>query len=114
VMAFGAGWLVMIVAGFVGLRGMQAIDYVGHLSVTMFAGALVLLPAACLTLVLPLGVAMVVDGLALLIAFALMFAMQKRRVAVLGLGSAWLWAWAFFLLDSTIGVVGLIASHFRA
>jgi predicted DCC family thiol-disulfide oxidoreductase YuxK len=111
VIAGGLGWVVMIAAGLVLLRGMLRVDYAAHLAVTLFAGALVLVPAMLLTLVLPWGAAAAVDALAVLAAFALMFAMQRRRVAALGLGRGWLWAWAIVLVAA---VVGSIVSHFRA
>lgn len=109
--AAGAGWLVMIVAGLVLLRGMLGVDYLGHLAVTMFTGSLVLLPAALLALVLPREVGMALDALAVLAALALMFAMQRRRVAALAIGRAWLWAWAIVIVATT---GGSILSHFRA
>jgi predicted DCC family thiol-disulfide oxidoreductase YuxK len=109
--AAGAGWIVMIFAGLVLLRGMLRIDYLAHLAVTMYTGALVLVPAALLTLVLPRGAAIAVDTLSVLASFALMFAMQRRRVAAIGLRSAWLWAWAIVVAAATIGS---ILSHFRA
>jgi hypothetical protein len=70
----------------------------------------VLLPAALLRFVLPAEATVVVDAVFLLAALAVMFAMQRRRVAALGLNSAWLWAWAI-LLAATIGLS--ITSHFR-
>jgi predicted DCC family thiol-disulfide oxidoreductase YuxK len=108
--AAGAGWVVMIVAGVVLLGGMQRIDYVAHLVVTMFAGALVLLPAAILTPLVGVPVSIALVCVSLLAAFALMFAMQRRRVAAIGLGATWLWAWAIVLVLTT---GGSILSHFR-
>jgi hypothetical protein len=110
VLAAGAGWLVMIAAGLVLLGGMLRLDYAAHLVVTMFVGALVLLPAALLRFVLPGDVAAVVNGVSLVAAFALMFAMQRRRVAALKLNSIWLWAWAI-LVAATIGAE--VFSHYR-
>ncbi len=108
--AAGAGWVVMIAGGLVLLRGMQRIDYIAHLVVTMFAGALVLVPAAILTPLVPASVSIAMVSLCVLAAFALMFAMQRRRVAAIGLGSIWLWAWAIVLVLTTSGS---ILSHFR-
>jgi hypothetical protein len=108
--AAGSGWVVMIVAGLSVLRGMQRIDSVAHLAVTMFTGALILLPAAILTPVLPRPAAVVFDCLAVLASFALMFAMQRRRVAAIGLGSVWLWAWAAVLVAT---FAASVVSHFR-
>jgi predicted DCC family thiol-disulfide oxidoreductase YuxK len=109
--AGGCGWLIMAIAAFVLLRVMPALDYVGHLAVTMFAGALALLPAALLTLVVPREAAIAVDALAVLAGFALMFAMQRRRVGALKLKAAWLWAWT---LAVVLGTAGCVLSHFRA
>jgi predicted DCC family thiol-disulfide oxidoreductase YuxK len=108
--AAGSGWAVMFVAGLALLTRMQRIDYVAHLAVTMFTGALVLLPAALVTLILPRPAAVAFDSLAVLASLALMFAMQRRRVAAIGLGSVWLWAWAVVLVATFAGVV---LSHFR-
>lgn len=108
--AAGAGWVVMIAAGLFLLGGMTKIDYVAHLAVTMFAGALVLVPAMLLTLVLPRPAAMAVDGAAVLAGFALMFAMQRRRVGAIGLNRVWLWAWAVVLVGA---LAGSVVSHFR-
>jgi hypothetical protein len=108
--AAGSGWIVMIAVGLAVLRGMQRIDYVAHLIVTMFVGALVLVPGAILTLLVPRPASVAIDSVLVLAAFALMFAMQKRRVAAIGLGSVWLWAWAACLVIST---TGSIVSHFR-
>jgi hypothetical protein len=108
--AAGAGWFVMIVAGLVLLRGMLCIDYAAHLVVTMFAGALVLLPAAILTPLVPVPVSIAMVGVSLLAAIALMFAMQRRRVAAMGLGRVWLWGWAIVVVLTT---GGSIVSHFR-
>lgn len=108
--AGGAGWLVMALAGLVLLREMQRVDYIAHLVVTMFAGALVLLPAGILTLVLPASLSVGLASLAALGALALMLFMQRRRVAAISLGRAWVWAWATVIVLTTSGA---IASHFR-
>jgi predicted DCC family thiol-disulfide oxidoreductase YuxK len=108
--AFGTGWVLLVAAGFVLLREMQRIDYLAHLVVTMFAGAIVLLPAAVLTPFVPLPVSIGLACVSVSAAFAIMFAMQRRRVAALGIGSGWLWAWAVVLLLTT---GGSIVSHFR-
>jgi hypothetical protein len=73
---------------------MLKIDYVGHLAVTMFTGALVLVPGMLAMLALPRSAFAAVNTVVLVAAFALMFAMQRRRVAALKLNSFWLWAWA--------------------
>jgi hypothetical protein len=105
-----SGWLVMVAAGILVLRGMQRVDYVAHLAVTMFCGTLVFVPAAILGLVLPPPASMAIAALSALAAFALMFAMQRRRVAAMALSKAWLWAWAIIWVG-TFG--GSIVSHFR-
>ncbi|MEX0678307.1 MAG: DCC1-like thiol-disulfide oxidoreductase family protein [Pirellulales bacterium] len=108
--AAGSGWVAMIAAGLVLLRGMQRIDYVAHLVVTMFTGALALVPAAVLTLLLPRPVSIAIASLSVLAAFALMFAMQRRRVAAISLRSVWLWAWAVVVV---VTLTSSIVSHFR-
>src|SRR5262249_20119814 len=108
--AAGAGWIGMIVAGAVMLRGMRGVDYVGHLAVTMFTGALVLVPATLLTLVLPREVAAAIDIVSVLAAFAVMYRMQVRRVAALQLRPSWVWAWAVVVIVTT---AASILSHFR-
>ena len=91
--AAGSGWAALVLAALVRLRGEQRIDYVAHLVVTMLAGVLVLIPASLLTLVLPRPALIVLDVLSVLASFSLMFAMQRRRVAFLGISTSWLWAW---------------------
>ena len=108
--AAGSGWIAMIAAATAVLRGMQRIDYVAHLVVTMFIGALVLVPGAIVTLLLPRPASAAIDALLVLAACALMFGMQRRRVAAIGLGSVWLWAWAVVVVLIT---AGSIVSHFR-
>jgi predicted DCC family thiol-disulfide oxidoreductase YuxK len=109
-MAGLSGWVIMIVVGMVALGGMQRIDYVAHLTVTMFCGTLVLVPAAILGLVVPPTASMAIAAVSTLAAFGLMFAMQRRRVAALGLSAAWLWTWAVVLAGT---FAGSIVSHFR-
>ncbi|MGD9723527.1 MAG: DCC1-like thiol-disulfide oxidoreductase family protein [Pirellulales bacterium] len=93
----GAGWAALVVAAILLLRGEQRIDYVAHLAVTAFVGALVLWPLGLVGWWLPeQGIALVGAALATL-ALALMFRMQRRRVVAVGLGSSWLWAWTLLV-----------------
>jgi hypothetical protein len=108
--AAGAGWIAMIVASLALLGGMQRVDYLAHLAVTMFTGALVLLPVALVTPILPRPAAVTIGCLAMAASFALMFAMQRRRVAAMGLTAVWLWAWAAVLV---VTFAGSVVSHFR-
>jgi predicted DCC family thiol-disulfide oxidoreductase YuxK len=108
--AAGAGWLVMIAAALVLLPGMQRIDYVAHLAVTMFTGALVALPAAIVMPLVPRPAAVAMGCLTMAASFALMFAMQRRRVAAQRLRSGWLWVWAVVLVAT---FAGSVVSHFR-
>ena len=91
--ALGTGWVVMGVAALAVLRGEQRIDYVGHLAVTMFIGALVLVPATLVAWWLPREANIAIVLVSVLASFALMFSMQRRRVAAVGLPRRWLWAW---------------------
>jgi predicted DCC family thiol-disulfide oxidoreductase YuxK len=106
--AAGSGWVALVAAALVLLRGEQRIDYVAHLVVTMFVGVLVLIPASLLALVLPRPVLIVLDGLSVLASFSLMFAMQRRRVAAIGLSNRWLWAWVIAL---AVGFGGTVAFY---
>lgn len=89
----GCGWSVLAVTAVVLLRGEKRIDYMGHLGVTLLAGALVMLPATAIVAWLPTSAAVVGGGVALLITYVLMLRMQPRRHKALGLSGAWLWAW---------------------
>jgi hypothetical protein len=89
----GAASAVLIVAAVAMLRGQLRVDYIAHLVVTMFVGALVLVPASLTTWWLPREANLVIVGVSVLAGFALMRSMQRSRVAVLGLSAVWLWAW---------------------
>ncbi len=104
-MAISTGWLVLIVAGLLLLGGMRGLDYVAHLVVTMFAGALILVPAAVLAPLVPRPASVAIGVLSLMFCFSTMFKMQHRRVAALHLSWAWLWAWTLVMLASFAGVV---------
>jgi len=96
--ATAAGWLIAATAGAVLLRGMARIDYAGHLAVTMFVGALILLPAAAINWFLPRPAAIAVAVLALMFCFSTMFKMQVHRTAAQRLRWAWLWGWTAAML----------------
>jgi predicted DCC family thiol-disulfide oxidoreductase YuxK len=78
----GIGWLALVVASIVALRGQQRADYLAHLAVTAFAGAVVLLPCGILAWWLPRDAKLAFAGMSILASFALMFRMQRRRVAL--------------------------------
>ncbi len=105
-----AGWLIVATIGGALLSDMLRIDYLAHLAVTMFAGALILLPAAAVIWLLPRPAAVAVAVLSLMFCFSTMFKMQVRRVAVLGLRWPWLWGWAAALLGA---FATSLAVHFR-
>jgi predicted DCC family thiol-disulfide oxidoreductase YuxK len=107
--AAGSGWVALVAAALVLLRGEQRIDYVAHLVVTMFVGVLALVPASLLALVLPRPALIVLDGLSVLVSFLMMFAMQRRRVAAISLSSRWLWAWVIAL---AVGFAATTAFYF--
>ena len=100
--AFGplvqAGWpwcLPALLAGT--LHGGLGRRYLAHLAATAAAGALILLPLAAAALLWPTalrGAFAPLLQLSCAAAAALMFAMQRRRVAYLGLARGWLARWA--------------------
>jgi predicted DCC family thiol-disulfide oxidoreductase YuxK len=105
-----APWVILALAALVVLPGMLKIDYLGHLAVTMFTGALLLVPAILLMRVLPGAAYATINAVALVGGFGLMFAMQRKRVAALKLSRAWLWAWVLLVAAATAAA---IVSHFR-
>jgi len=88
-----APWAVLAAAGLVCLKGIERIDYVAHLTVTLLTGALMLVPAALLAPIVPRGAWLALSGALVPVGFGLMFLMQRRRVAAMRLSRAWLWAW---------------------
>lgn len=108
--ATACGWLLTAAVGLAVLRGMRGLDYVAHLAVTMFAGALVLLPGAAVLWFLPRPAAAALTVLSLMFCFSTMFKMQVRRVKALTLAYAWLWGWAAAMLA---GFGLTLASYFR-
>ena len=105
-----SGWSITAALGLTARRGMAWLDYVGHLAVTMFVGALILLPGAAMLWFLPRPAAVVVVGLSLMFCFSTMFKMQAHRVKRLQMSLAWLWVWATAMF-STFAVA--LASYFR-
>ncbi|MEX2113998.1 MAG: DCC1-like thiol-disulfide oxidoreductase family protein [Pirellulales bacterium] len=101
--ATGAGWIVLAAAALLMLRGEQRIDYLAHLVVTAFAGALVLLPAGIAAWWLPPLVSSALAGVSLLVACAILFRMQRRRIAAVGVSPHWLWAWAGTVAAGFVG-----------
>jgi predicted DCC family thiol-disulfide oxidoreductase YuxK len=95
-----AGWALMGLAGTLALGGMRAIDHLGHLAVTMFAGALILLPGTVAAAWLPRPMAAAVVVLSLMYCFSTMFKMQLRRVKAQQLSVAWAWGWAGAMLST--------------
>lgn len=99
-LAAGAGPALLAILGFVRLGGLPGLDYAAHLTVTLFVGGLVMLPATILALLVPTGALLAIAGVSLVVALALMFRMQRRRVKAVGLGPAWLYGWAIVTLAS--------------
>jgi hypothetical protein len=91
--AIAVGLAPPALTALVSLRGEQRIDYLSHLAMTTFAGAAVLLPFGLAAMLLPAEGAAVVACLGGAGALAVMFMMQRRRVAAVGLSARWLWAW---------------------
>jgi hypothetical protein len=83
----------LVLIALVALRGEQRIDYLAHLAITTFAGAMLLLPFGLAATFLPREGAAAVACLAGAGAMAIMFVMQRRRVAAIGLSARWLWGW---------------------
>jgi hypothetical protein len=83
----------LALATFVSLRSPERVDYLAHLAVTMFVGAIVLVPGGLLALFLSPTAALAIGGLSALASFALMFLMQGRRVKAVGISGRWLWGW---------------------
>ncbi len=111
--AVGCGWLVMSAAGLVLLRGEQRIDYLAHLTMTLLAGSLVLVPGGLLVELVPRA-GLVVIAVSALVSFALMLSMQRRRVAAVGLSLRWLWAWSVAVALGAVAVAFLYASRMSA
>jgi hypothetical protein len=101
--AAGTSWAVMIVAALAFLRGQQRIDYIAHLVITAFVGVLVLLPACMLAWWLPGEANLAIAGISVLSSFAVMLAMQRRRVWAVGLSRRWLWGWVAALVLGFVG-----------
>jgi predicted DCC family thiol-disulfide oxidoreductase YuxK len=93
VAAEGALVMALAIAACIALGGGQRVDYVAHLSVTVFASSLVLIPSTLIVPFCPPAVAITLAGLSLLAGLVLALKVQFRRVAVLGLSARWLWAW---------------------
>jgi hypothetical protein len=104
--AAGSGWLALVAAAMALLRGERRIDYMSHLVVTMFVGVLVLVPACLAAALFPRQVLVPLDCLSVLVSFALMFSMQRRRVAAVGVSNRWLWAWVVALAAGLSGTAG--------
>lgn len=104
------GWSLMTVAGFVVLGGMRGLDYLGHLAVTMFVGALILLAAAVVMPWLPAPPAAALAVLSLMYCFSKMFSMQLHRARATQLPLAWVWAWTAVML---VAFGATVAVYFR-
>ena len=87
----------MIVAALVGLPVDKRIDYIGHLAITTLAGPLLLVPATLVSFVLPASAGNRGQRPFGAGQRGLMFAMQRRRTAILALSQRWLWGWAVAL-----------------
>jgi hypothetical protein len=104
------GWTVMALAGFAVLGGMRGLDYLGHLAVTMFAGALILLAATIVIPWLPVPPAAALAVLSLMYCFSKMFSMQLHRAKATQLSLTWVWSWTAVMLV-TFGTT--VAIYFR-
>lgn len=91
--AIAAGLAPLVLIALVALRGEQRIDYLAHLAITTLAGATFLLPFGLAATFLPREGAAAVACLSGAGAIAIMFVMQRRRVAAIGLAVRWLWGW---------------------
>lgn len=104
------GWTIMALAGFAVLGGMRGLDYLGHLAVTMFAGAMILLAATAVIPWLPVPPAAALATLSLMFCFSKMFSMQLQRAKATGLPLPWVWSWTAVMLI-TFGTT--VAIYFR-
>jgi predicted DCC family thiol-disulfide oxidoreductase YuxK len=93
-----SGWTIMSLAGFAVLGGMRGLDYLGHLAVTMFAGALILLAATVVIPWIPRPSAAALAILSLMYCFSKMYSMQRHRAKATQLPLAWLWGWTVVML----------------
>lgn len=91
--AIGAGLASLALVALALLRGEQRVDYLAHLAITTFAGTAVLLPFGLAAMFLPREAAAAVACLSGAGSVAMMFFMQRRRVAAVGLSGRWLWGW---------------------
>jgi predicted DCC family thiol-disulfide oxidoreductase YuxK len=108
--ASGVGWLILSAVGLAVLGGMRGLDYLSHLAVTLFAGALILLPGAVLLAWLPRPAAVAITALSLMFCVSTMFKMQVRRVKAMRLGLGWLMLWGVVLTGTFLLIV---AGYFR-
>lgn len=89
-----AGWLLLGMLAAVLLPREKSLDYVAHLAFTSVMGSVAPLVASPLVALLPTTAALAVAGVALGGSFAVMFRMQRKRVAALRLSRLWLAGWA--------------------
>lgn len=109
--AAGSGWIALLAGALVLLRGEQRVDYIAHLVVTAFVGALVLVPAGLMAWWLPPVANVLLASVSVFVSLVLMLGMQRRRVAAVGLHSGWLWGW---IAAVAIGFVGTKLVYFGA
>jgi hypothetical protein len=76
------------------------LDYLGHIAVTMFCGAVAFLPIAILAAFLPREWAMAGFALSAAASLMLSIAMQPRRLAALELHQAWVLVWVLAAISS--------------
>jgi predicted DCC family thiol-disulfide oxidoreductase YuxK len=91
--AIGAGLSTLTLVALISLRGKQRIDYLSNLVITTFAGTAVLLPFGTAAAFMPREAAAAVACLSGAGSIAMMFFMQRRRVAAVGLSDRWRWGW---------------------
>jgi predicted DCC family thiol-disulfide oxidoreductase YuxK len=106
-----SGWLVVGAAAIVALGGEQRIDYLAHLVVMAFAGSLALIPAGLVGWWLPRQAGLALTLVSLLAGFVLMFAMQRRRLAAVGLSDRWRWGWAGAVVLGAVVTFAVTAAY---
>ena len=110
-LAAGCGPLVLAVAAAIALRGEQRIDYLAHLAVTFFVGAVLISPAIIASLAPSASFVVVFDLLVFAAAAAAMFRMQRRRLAAMQLPPIWLWSWLALVPLPPIAALSYAAFH---
>ncbi len=106
-----SGWLIVGGVAIAVLRGEQRIDYLAHLVVMAFSGALVLIPAGIFGWWLSGQAGLALAAISVFASFALMFAMQRRRLAAVGLTDRWRWGWAIAVVLGAAAALAVTAAY---